>query len=420
RQAIRIIETNPLVIGKESGGSKGGKEELYELRRSLAAKEETLNELSAVSQGRERQLSAANRSVQMLKMAIRERDERMNRNISEMQALEEKLTDFARTLRNKKEAVVEKRDKVKLHLVLANEKVRSLQQERKRIADHKGKLVDTDAWVGGVMQRAHTKDLKAFLKQAQGEAEEKAQAVRAELAVMRDEIFDLDDRANAAKRDSDKIGVACRSFLRTFKKISAVSVVDVLKNLTGQREGAEKSEGKKQVEAKLQGLMDDAMASSSGGGAGSGAGVDQVEVVRLKDFDLRTKDERKFVGMDLILNPEAYMHISMVEAEQMRFDEDYQCDLAKTDLDRIKNLPPQINLALPFLHTPSEVVAHRLFNKFCRCLTDSDFASKDYCYEGGSMEGDDDSEAPPRPGTGGGKLPPSAGAGAAGAAAAAA
>jgi hypothetical protein len=32
-----------------------------------------------------------------------------------------------------------------------------LERELKRIARHKGKLVDTDVWVAGVLQRAQTK-----------------------------------------------------------------------------------------------------------------------------------------------------------------------------------------------------------------------------------------------------------------------
>jgi len=382
RQAIRMIETNPAVVAS-SGGSSDAREELRELKQSLFNKEETFSELSAVSIAREAQLSAANRSVQMLKMAIRERDEIMQGKIAVMQELEERLSTEARNLRSQKEHLIDQRNKAKVKLIMQLEKIKRIEAERKRIAAHKGELVDSDAWVEGVMQRMQTKDLKQAMKKAHKLEEEKAVAIRSEIAEFRDQIFAMEDRINATKRDADKVGVACRSFLRTYKKISAVTVVDVMKNLADQQEGAEKGEERRNIEARLQGLMDDAQANGKGAGT-----LNPVEVVRLKDFDLRTKDERKFVGMDLILNPEAYLHVSMVEAEQMRFDDDYQCDLAKTDLTRIMNLPEQINLALPFLHTPSEVVAHRLFNKFTRGLTDAEFASKDHLYEGGGMDDD--------------------------------
>ena len=37
-----------------------------------------------------------------------------------------------------------------------------LERELKRIARHKGKLVDTDVWVAGVLQRAQTKVITLF------------------------------------------------------------------------------------------------------------------------------------------------------------------------------------------------------------------------------------------------------------------
>ena len=57
RRAIRMIETNPSIVGLESPEDS---DELHELRRSLANKEETYLELTAVSGSRDAQLAAAN------------------------------------------------------------------------------------------------------------------------------------------------------------------------------------------------------------------------------------------------------------------------------------------------------------------------------------------------------------------------
>ena len=35
----------------------------------------------------------------------------------------------------------------------------------------------------------------------------------------------------------------------------------------------------------------------------------RVDDVRSKDFELRTLDERRFVGLDLIINPDAYVRV---------------------------------------------------------------------------------------------------------------
>ena len=48
--------------------------ELDEMRRSMALKEESFREIAAVTKQREKQLSAANRSVQSLKLKLRELD----------------------------------------------------------------------------------------------------------------------------------------------------------------------------------------------------------------------------------------------------------------------------------------------------------------------------------------------------------
>jgi hypothetical protein len=45
------------------------------------------------------------------------------------------------------------------------------------------------------------------------------------------------------------------------------------------------------------------------------------------------------------MHPEAYLGVSLVEAEQMQFDDDYQCDLPLSDLQRIEKLPPQVGKA---------------------------------------------------------------------------
>jgi hypothetical protein len=59
------------------------------------------------------------------------------------------------------------------------------------------------------------------------------------------------------------------------------------------------------------------------------------------------------------MNPDVYANISLIEAEQMSVDEDYQCELSQYDLERINNLPTSISLALPFLKSGSEMEAHR-------------------------------------------------------------
>merc|ERR1711871_1169595 len=91
---------------------------------------------------------------------------------------------------------------------------------------------------------------------------------------------------------------------------------------------------------------------------------------------------RRFVGYDIVMNPDKYTHLSVAEIEEMHFDPDYNTDLTAADLEKIKRLPDQINLALPFLHTPTEVEAHRILNKYIKDLDEEIFVKKDFASDG--------------------------------------
>jgi hypothetical protein len=65
----------------------------------------------------------------------------------------------------------------------------------------------------------------------------------------------------------------------------------------------------------------------------------------------------------------------------MQFDVLYTSDLSKSDLLRIMKLPEKVSLALPFLHTATEVNAHLLINKFYRDMDPEFFVRQDYFSE---------------------------------------
>ena len=103
----------------------------------------------------------------------------------------------------------------------------------------------------------------------------------------------------------------------------------------------------------------------------------EADQLRMKAHELRTTEEKHYIAMDLVLNPEAYSHLSLSEIEQMRLDKDYHTDLSLTDLERIMKLPALITLALPFLFSKDEVEAHRLINKYWRSQDEAYFSEKD-------------------------------------------
>jgi hypothetical protein len=81
-----------------------------------------------------------------------------------------------------------------------------------------------------------------------------------------------------------------------------------------------------------------------------------------------------------------YLELDYSEVEEMRWDDDYHCLLSKSDLERIRKLPENITLALPFLHTQDEVEVHKIMNWFFRSLDEKYFRKRDFDSEAKAPE----------------------------------
>lgn len=91
----------------------------------------------------------------------------------------------------------------------------------------------------------------------------------------------------------------------------------------------------------------------------------------------RTSDEKMWVALDAVVNPRLYHHVTLAEAEEMRWDALYYTRLDREDILRVLSLPAQVQLALPFLHTPHELAAHELLTRFSLGMNADHFARLD-------------------------------------------
>ena len=124
--------------------------------------------------------------------------------------------------------------------------------------------------------------------------------------------------------------------------------------------------------------------------------TDFAQSIRDKDPQIRSRDERRFIGIDIILNPQAYASLSITEAEEMQFDPDYQCELTKLKLQKIVHLPENICLAAPFLHSQLEFDVHRILNKILKGYDDEyfrDVDAKSGDSRGTTMSGKEDDDS---------------------------
>ena len=153
--------------------------------------------------------------------------------------------------------------------------------------------------------------------------------------------------------------------------MKSFTLADAVRQLAKTFERVEKLEGEREadVSAKYQMLGSDDESTA-------------ISAIRVKELEARSFDEKKIIAIDALLRPDAYGDISTKEAEEMQYDPLYTSDLSKVDAERILRLPEKVSLALPFLHTQSEIDAHRLINKFYRGKDTYSFEREDFFSEG--------------------------------------
>lgn len=249
------------------------------------------------------------------------------------------------------------------------------------------KWADSDAWQPGYVQRLETAELNKLL------AEEGAQ-----LQAISDETSIQSARAHELRSQAALQG---KSFTAIMRGVGAL--VSLLTTALEDESFAKDLESAAEAQSMLENdsLATDAEYSSAatrGGGNGKSRAKRQrrrrglpshAERVRAAPHRKRTSDEKRWVALDAVLNPQLYHHVTLPEAEEMRWDTLYYTRLDRDDIVRVLALPSQIQLALPFLHTPAEVDAHELLGRYTLGISGDHFArldknSQDACITGPS------------------------------------
>ena len=367
QRALRLFVKGSLA--SELGATSN---ELNELKSTLEDKENTMAEFVTIGRDKENHLASANRSVQQLKVSLVDVENILSKQLASLQTVESEQTNKARRLKFTKENELIARDKHITSQNMIKLRLDIIRDEYVRIKAHKEEFVDSNVLFDGFLQRCVTKTLKKHLKLEKSKWEERISAIGKDIASCQSGIDAINDKQVTCKLDLDKLSMALKYFFRGFNKAKQLSVVDevtealFLQENAGANEARRADERENMSHAELVQLL---VGKESSGLAAK---------TRKKPLDLRTKEDRKFIGLDLILHPEEYLNVNITEAEEMKFDPDYQCDLKKSDLERIEKLPELIALAMPFLHTKTEVSAHRLINMYYRDQGDEFFSGKDF------------------------------------------
>jgi hypothetical protein len=88
----------------------------------------------------------------------------MSDRVEELRSFEQELSDQLGKMKMQKEHFIVTRDRKRV-LVLGHQgRLDTVEKELLRVKMEKGKLIDTDVWVAGVMQRCVTKELRRHLR----------------------------------------------------------------------------------------------------------------------------------------------------------------------------------------------------------------------------------------------------------------
>ncbi|GMH66094.1 hypothetical protein TL16_g04355 [Triparma laevis f. inornata] len=331
---------------------KPTKRELEELKRKMDDKQNQLSEIKSLLTGRRELLDIANRSVQGLKEVLAQKEDETKEMIKTLKIREDKMKSNLAVFRVTKDNYNNERNEIEKILQQSEQREKVVSIELKKVRRHKGKFVDTDVWQKGVMQRMLSLDIKEHLEREQGTLSRVLTEFKRTLDDVRDGIYKCDKDIKRVMSDIEEIkaveGEMTKGWAIAMAKSVAVEFEEQMKNENNAMmidEGTEERKNKAKAALTKKGSL--------------------ADEIRLKQSEDRNKEEKAWVSMDVILNPEKYSHVSEVEAEEMKFDPDYSINFGVNDIKRLLNLPPQIQLALPFLYTPLEIKAHLLLTKYC-------------------------------------------------------
>lgn len=352
-------------------------------RRLLASKEETYSELSALRKTQAAQLSITNKVVQVLKLMTRERDAIYRERLDQMKSMSGLNVESIKKFKAEQERLKAEKTRTQVNILTHEKRIFVLERELKRIEDHAVEFCDTDVYIAGIMQRVETKTLRKHLRK---EVDDQIALKNKQIKRSNDIsiwIQECSDREMRLVRETDKITMAEKSFRQNYDRFCSVSLMDLVHSLTEKQDEAVSEKDQKDYKEALRKAGGEKSQESMGNVDKLDGSVEEIVppgvlAVRRKDHELRTKDERQFVGIDLVLHPDAYKHVSIVEAEQMQFDDDYQCELTAENIRRIANMSPEVSLALPFLRSKVELNCHRLINIFHRDITDASKVDTDH------------------------------------------
>ena len=192
RRALRMAESHPILVA----GEHPIETQLTKMRNALVGREQSYVEFTGITKAREKQLDAAGRNYQRLKLRLKGLEDLMEQRLTEMRATDAKLVKRIGLLRSDREELIVRKTELEYRVKTLSLRKEALMKERERVDKHVGHFIDTDLWIEGVLQRCVTKKLKRHLRREYESVAEILPRTQEELRELQGSILELNERLN--------------------------------------------------------------------------------------------------------------------------------------------------------------------------------------------------------------------------------
>eukprot|EP00752_Nemacystus_decipiens_P001471 g1447.t1 len=268
------------------------------------------------------------------------------------------LREKARGVRAKNESLATLRARVETETKTMQNRVKLLTREQSLLNSHDGNFFDSDIWQQGVTQRMSK--------------ERFAQDIQAELTTLGGAIRTNTRRTmliNETLASDTLEGQAISMAMQKFGQIAHVSRerLDRMNAKTIAQELQDVLDAEAEQELKSADPSESAMSHQH----------NKAALIRTKPSHQRSLEEKQWVALDILINKDLYEALSAVENEELQLNDEYKTELRAEDVDRILELPREIQLALPHLKSVSEVEAHNLLITYSLECGEAEIAKAD-------------------------------------------
>ena len=334
----------------------------------------------ALMESRKGSVDAVNFSCQRLKTLVHEKDDRLRLYQAKMRTLESFFLKKLKTIKVEKEYIQTFKDKCVYKVLICRQRQERLRKELIRISGHNAHYVDSTMWTEGVVQRVVTKPFRKHLVKELRLEKAMEAALMKELEGHRESILECSIRMEKTKREGDKITIGLKIIKKTYDAATKYSMAEVTLleyillhiPVAPMQTPYNDPYANPLHPSQSSALGDETVAATTGRSGGSrcfqeaqGRGGTSApcyrtslprhlinfyyhtlltpiivlsiqyqaiylqssgarslaDKARMKQYENRNKEERQFIALDLVMRPEEYENVPLMEAEQMHFDE---------------------------------------------------------------------------------------------------